>query len=144
MDVLLVEDDDSIAEPLVEGLARYGIRARRVATGAAALAAPRADMVLLDLGLPDIDGIEVCRTLRHDADLPVIMLTARGGEADRVLGLELGADDYLTKPFSLRELVARMHAVGRRTRAPAPAPGTPRRTARSGLATWSSTAAPAR
>ncbi|WP_433528100.1 response regulator transcription factor [Micromonospora sp. CA-263727] len=115
MDVLLVEDDDSIAEPLVDGLARYGICARRVATGAAALAAARAEMVLLDLGLPDIDGIEVCRTLRHHADVPVIMLTARGGEADRVLGLELGADDYLVKPFSLRELVARMHAVGRRT-----------------------------
>ncbi|BCJ62437.1 response regulator transcription factor [Micromonospora endophytica] len=115
MDVLLVEDDDSIAEPLVDGLARYGIRARRVVTGAQALAAPPADMVLLDLGLPDIDGIEVCRTLRRRTDTPVIMLTARGGEADRVLGLELGADDYLAKPFSLRELVARMHAVGRRT-----------------------------
>lgn len=115
MDVLLVEDDDTIAVPLVEGLARYGIHARRVATGAEALTAPRAEMVLLDLGLPDLDGIEVCRTLRRDTDVPVIMLTARGGEADRVLGLELGADDYLAKPFSLRELVARMHAVGRRT-----------------------------
>jgi DNA-binding response OmpR family regulator len=120
--VLLVEDDESIAEPLVDGLARYGIRADHVTTGAAALAAPPADMVLLDLGLPDIDGIEVCRQLRRTGDVPLIMLTARGDEADRVLGLELGADDYLPKPFSVRELVARMRAVGRRTR-PAAGPG---------------------
>jgi DNA-binding response OmpR family regulator len=79
-------------------------------------------MVLLDLGLPDIDGIEVCRRLRRTDDIPLIMLTARGDEADRVLGLELGADDYLAKPFSLRELVARVHAVGRRTRPPGAAP----------------------
>lgn len=122
MQVLLVEDDDSIAEPLVDGLSRYGMTTRRVSTGAAALAAPRPDMVLLDLGLPDIDGIDVCRALRRAGDVPVIMLTARGGEADRVLGLELGADDYLAKPFSLRELVARMHAVGRRIRPAAPPP----------------------
>jgi DNA-binding response OmpR family regulator len=121
--VLLVEDDDSIAEPLIEGLARYGIAVDRVATGAAALAAPPAAMVLLDLGLPDIDGIEVFRQLRHAGEVPVIMLTARGDEADRVLGLELGADDYLAKPFSIRELVARMRAVGRRTFPPAELPG---------------------
>jgi DNA-binding response OmpR family regulator len=107
---------------MVEGLARYGFAVQWVATGAAALAAPRAEMVLLDLGLPDIDGIEVCRQLRRTDDIPLIMLTARGDEADRVLGLELGADDYLAKPFSLRELVARMHAVGRRTRPTAGAP----------------------
>jgi DNA-binding response OmpR family regulator len=71
-------------------------------------------MVLLDLGLPDIDGLEVCRRLRRTGDVPVIMLTARGDECDRVVGLELGADDYLAKPFSLRELVARMRAVSRR------------------------------
>jgi DNA-binding response OmpR family regulator len=124
MQVLLVEDDDSIAEPLVDGLARYGMTTRRVSSGAAALSAPRPDMVLLDLGLPDVDGIEVCRELRRTGDVPVIMLTARGGEADRVLGLELGADDYLAKPFSLRELVARMHAVNRRTR-PQPSVGGP-------------------
>jgi DNA-binding response OmpR family regulator len=116
LNVLLVEDDYSIAEPMVEGLARYGFAVQWVATGAAALAAPRAEMVLLDLGLPDIDGIEVCRQLRRTDDIPLIMLTARSDEADRVLGLELGADDYLAKPFSLRELVARMHAVGRRAR----------------------------
>jgi DNA-binding response OmpR family regulator len=128
MKVLLVEDDDSIAEPLVEGLSRYGIAVQRVATGAEALAAPHPEMVLLDLGLPDIDGIEVCRELRRTSTVPLIMLTARGDEADRVLGLELGADDYMSKPFSVRELVARMHAVGRRTRpaavdvTPAPSP----------------------
>lgn len=113
--VLLVEDDDSIAEPLVEGLARYGITASRVATGAEALAAPPAALVLLDLGLPDIDGIDVFWELRRAGDIPVIMLTARGDEESRVRGLELGADDYLTKPFSLRELVARIRTVGRRT-----------------------------
>ena len=123
MRVLLVEDDESIAEPLIDGLARYGIIADHVATGAAALAAAPHDMVLLDLGLPDIDGIEVCRQLRRTGDVPMIMLTARGDEADRVLGLELGADDYLAKPFSVRELVARMRAVGRRVRtAPADNP----------------------
>jgi DNA-binding response OmpR family regulator len=115
MRVLLVEDDQSIAEPLIDGLARYGIHTDHVVTGAAALAAPPTDMVLLDLGLPDIDGIDVCRRLRQTADTPVIMLTARGDEADRVLGLEFGADDYLAKPFSVRELVARMRAVHRRT-----------------------------
>jgi DNA-binding response OmpR family regulator len=113
--VLLVEDDASIAEPLVEGLARYGFAVDWVATGAAALSAPPAAMVLLDLGLPDIDGLEVCRRIRRTGDVPVLMLTARGDECDRVVGLELGADDYLAKPFSLRELVARMRAVSRRT-----------------------------
>lgn len=106
MQVLLVEDDVSIAEPLRDGLARYGFTAHRVRTGAAALDAPPGEMVLLDLGLPDMDGIDVCRRLRQVSDVPVIMLTARGTEADRVVGLELGADDYLAKPFSLRELVA--------------------------------------
>jgi DNA-binding response OmpR family regulator len=77
-------------------------------------------MVLLDLGLPDIDGLEVCRQLRRTGDGPIIMLTARGDEADRVAGLELGADDYLAKPFSVRELVARIRAVNRRAR-PTPA-----------------------
>jgi DNA-binding response OmpR family regulator len=112
--VLLVEDDDAIAVPVIDGLARYGILADRVATGREALAAPPAAMVLLDLGLPDIDGLEVCRQLRRTGDMPIIMLTARGDETDRVVGLELGADDYLAKPFSIRELVARIRAVGRR------------------------------
>jgi DNA-binding response OmpR family regulator len=115
MNVLLVEDDASIAEPLIDGLARYGFVVDWAATGTAALTAPPAAMVLLDLGLPDIDGLEVCRRLRRAGDVPVLMLTARGDECDRVVGLELGADDYLAKPFSLRELVARMRAVSRRT-----------------------------
>ncbi|WP_431924558.1 response regulator transcription factor [Micromonospora wenchangensis] len=114
MRVLLVEDDNSIAEPLADGLARYGMAVRRVGTGAEALAAVGAEMILLDLGLPDMDGLDVCRELRRTSTVPLIMLTARGDEADRVLGLGLGADDYMAKPFSVRELVARMHAVGRR------------------------------
>jgi DNA-binding response OmpR family regulator len=128
MRVLLVEDDDSIAVPLVEGLARFGIEARHVGTGAEALAAPPVDMVLLDLGLPDIDGVDVCWELNRTRNVPIIMLTSRRGEADLVRGLEGGADDYLAKPFSLRELVARIRAVDRRARAEAftrTAPGGP-------------------
>ncbi|WP_269859252.1 response regulator transcription factor [Streptomyces sp. RPT161] len=115
MRVLRIEDDDTIAEPLVEGLGRYGFAVDRVGTGAAALGAAFPDMVLLDLGLPDMDGIDVCRALRSRSDVPIIMITARADETDRVVGLELGADDYLSKPFGLRELVARIRAVTRRT-----------------------------
>ena len=89
------------------------------ATGGAALqAAGDADLVLLDLGLPDVDGADVCRTLRRSSDTPIIVLTARGDELDRVLLLELGADDYVVKPFGFRELVARIRAVRRRTDRP--------------------------
>ncbi|MEU6801902.1 response regulator transcription factor [Streptomyces neyagawaensis] len=116
MQVLLIEDDERIAGPLAEGLGRYGFSVERVRTGAAALAAGEPDMVLLDLGLPDMDGIDVCRALRQRSDVPIIMITARGEEIDRVLGLELGADDYMAKPFGVRELVARIRAVTRRTR----------------------------
>jgi two-component system response regulator RegX3 len=113
--LLLVEDDDSIAEPLVEGLEYAGFAVRRVRTGAEALAAdPDADLILLDLGLPDLDGTEVCRRLRALSSAPIIVVTARGAELDRVLLLELGADDYVVKPFGLRELVARIRAVLRR------------------------------
>ena len=122
MRVLVVEDDDSIAVPLVKGLAREGFVVERVATGSAALAAAPADMVLLDLGLPDIDGYEVCRRLRAASDVPIIVVTARGEEVDRVIGLELGADDYLVKPFGLRELVARIRAVARRSESRAAVP----------------------
>ncbi|MEZ5141609.1 MAG: response regulator transcription factor [Acidimicrobiales bacterium] len=115
MRVLLVEDDDAIADPLAKGLQREGFEVERVATGASALDAEPAEVVLLDLGLPDIDGYEVCRQLRARSEtLPIIVITARGDEIDRVLGLELGADDYLVKPFGFRELVARMRAVLRR------------------------------
>jgi len=102
MQVLLVEDDDTIADPLIEGLGRYGFAVSRVITGAAALDAPPCDLLLLDLGLPDMDGIDVCRQLRRTSRVPIVMLTARGSETDRVLGLEMGADDYLAKPFSVR------------------------------------------
>ena len=115
MKILLVEDDRSIADSLVEGLTAERYTVQHVATGAAALAASDYDIVLLDLGLPDIDGRDVFRQLRSRGAIPIIMLTARAEEFDRVLGLELGADDYVTKPFSFRELVARIRAVSRRT-----------------------------
>lgn len=120
--ILLVEDDRSIASSLVEGLGAAGHAVAHVTTGAEALAARDYEMVLLDLGLPDMDGRDVCRSLRAATAVPIIMLTARSEEFDRVLGLELGADDYVTKPFSLRELVARIRAVARRTTAGTPEP----------------------
>jgi DNA-binding response OmpR family regulator len=113
--LLVVEDDESIAEPLVEGLEREGFAVTLVATGAAALEAGGADLVLLDLGLPDLDGREVCRRLRARTGVPIIVVTARSNELDRVLLLEMGADDYVVKPFGFRELVARIRAVQRRT-----------------------------
>jgi two-component system response regulator RegX3 len=117
MRILLVEDETAIAEPLAEGLAREGFTVERAATAAEALAASGADLVLLDLRLPDGDGLDVCRQLRERSDVPIIVVTARGEEADRVVGLELGADDYVVKPFGLRELIARIRAVARRTSA---------------------------
>jgi DNA-binding response OmpR family regulator len=113
--LLVVEDDESIAEPLVEGLEREGFAVTVVTTGAAALEADGADLVLLDLGLPDLDGREVCRRLRARTGVPIIVVTARSDELDRVLLLEMGADDYVVKPFGFRELVARIRAVHRRT-----------------------------
>jgi DNA-binding response OmpR family regulator len=115
MDVLIVEDEDAIAEPLAEGLRREGFTVTRVATGKAALEATEPDVVLLDLRLPDVDGYEVCRELRARSEVPIIVVTAKGEEVDRVVGLELGADDYVVKPFGLRELVARIRAVLRRS-----------------------------
>jgi len=112
--ILVVEDEAAIAEPLCEGLRREGFSVTHVDTGAAALAAPLPDVVLLDLRLPDLDGYEVCRELRARSEVPIIVVTARGEEIDRVVGLELGADDYVVKPFGLRELVARIRAVSRR------------------------------
>ncbi len=114
MHLLVVEDEDAIAEPLVEGLRNEGFVVTRVATGEAALNAPPVDLVLLDVRLPDIDGFAVCRELRARSDVAIIMVTAKGEEIDRVVGLELGADDYVVKPFGLRELVARIRAVTRR------------------------------
>jgi two-component system, OmpR family, response regulator RegX3 len=112
--ILVVEDEDAIADPLVAGLRREGYDVSRVATGEGALEASPADLVLLDLRLPDIDGFDVCRQLRERSRVPIIVLTARGEEADRVVGLELGADDYVVKPYGLRELIARIRAVKRR------------------------------
>ncbi|HLN06378.1 MAG TPA: response regulator transcription factor [Acidimicrobiales bacterium] len=123
MRVLVVEDDDAIGEPLVAGLGREGFEVTLVRTGAAALAAPPADLVLLDLGLPDARGFEVCRQLRARSSVPIIIVTARDDETDRVVGLELGADDYVVKPFGFRELVARIRAVSRRSTSPTPVPG---------------------
>jgi DNA-binding response OmpR family regulator len=116
--VLLIEDEESIATPLVGALEREGFEVEHAATGRAGLdAATRdaVDLVLLDLMLPDMDGRDVCRTIRQSSSVPVIMLTARGLETDRVVGLELGADDYVVKPFSVAELAARIRAVLRRT-----------------------------
>jgi two-component system, OmpR family, response regulator RegX3 len=116
--VLMVEDERSITVPLSEALAREGFDSHVAETVAEALAlAPKLepDLVLLDVMLPDGSGYDVCRELRRDSNVPIIMLTARGEETDRVVGLELGADDYVVKPFSARELVARIRAVLRRT-----------------------------
>ena len=123
MRILLVEDDETIASPLIDGLGRYGFDLVWARTGRDALTWNDAELVLLDLGLPDADGIDVCQQIRAWSEVPIIMLTARGTEVDRIVGLEVGADDYLAKPFSLRELVARIRAVTRRTRFPA-GPGT--------------------
>lgn len=120
MHVLVVEDDDAIAEPLVDLLEREGFEVDRVVTARAALEASAADVVLLDLGLPDGDGQQVCRELRRRSEVPIIVLTARSAEDDRVAGLETGADDYVVKPYGSRELIARIRAVSRRAgRAPA-------------------------
>ncbi|MEP7765865.1 response regulator transcription factor [Sanguibacter sp. 25GB23B1] len=115
--ILVVEDEESYREPLTYQLTREGFDVVAVATGVEALAAfdeGGADLVLLDLMLPGLSGTEVCRELRQRSDVPVIMLTAKDGEIDKVVGLELGADDYVTKPYSFRELLARVRAVLRR------------------------------
>ena len=114
--ILIVEDDDAIARPLADGLAREGFDVTRVASGEEALEASVPDLVLLDLRLPGIDGNEVCRRLRARSNVPIIVVTAKGEEVDRVVGLELGADDYIVKPFGFRELLARIRAVMRRAR----------------------------
>lgn len=114
VDVLIVEDDDAIASSLATGLTTAGMSVRRVSNGTDAVAAKVPDIYLLDVGLPDFDGFEVCRQIRQSHQTPIIMLTARYEEIDRVFGLEIGADDYVTKPFGLRELIARIRAVTRR------------------------------
>ncbi|WP_341359423.1 response regulator transcription factor [Georgenia sp. M64] len=116
--ILLVEDEQSYREPLTYKLERDGFEVVPVADGLEAVAAYERggiDLVLLDLMLPGMSGTEVCRQLRQHGKVPVIMLTAKDSEIDKVVGLELGADDYVTKPYSYRELLARVHAVLRRT-----------------------------
>ena len=125
MRVLLVEDDEPVAQSLRRGLLRYGFEVAWVSTGGAALSHTEPyDVVLLDLGLPDTDGLDVCRALRERGDVPIIVISARSDETDRVVGLELGADDYVSKPFGVREVIARIRAVMRRVQ--------PRTTAESG------------
>lgn len=117
MQVLVVEDDESVAAGVCDGLTRAGFGAHHVATGAEAVnavAMTAPDFVLLDLGLPDMDGTDVCRTIRAGSQVPIIVVSARGEEIDRVLALEMGADDYVVKPFGMHELVARIRAVRRR------------------------------
>ncbi len=117
--ILIVEDEPALQETLVYNLQKQGYAAQAVADGRSALEAARRlnpDLIVLDIMLPELDGFEVCRTLRQESGVPILMLTARDEEIDRVVGLEVGADDYLTKPFSMRELLARVKAQLRRTR----------------------------
>ena len=115
--ILLVEDDENIAEPLIFGLKNEGFHVVHSTDGRQGLQIARAeapDAILLDVMLPGMGGYELCKTLRKESSVPILMLTARGQELDRVMGLELGADDYIVKPFSFRELLARVRAVLRR------------------------------
>jgi DNA-binding response OmpR family regulator len=124
--ILVVDDEPTLRETLVEALAADGFRVVEAADGRAALERFRAegpDLVLLDLMLPELSGIEVCRIIRAESAVPIVMLTARGSEVDKIVGLELGADDYVTKPFSLRELTARIRAIFRRAEQSATAGG---------------------
>jgi two-component system alkaline phosphatase synthesis response regulator PhoP len=116
--ILVVDDEVKILQLARDYLEHAGFTVLITETGKAALAAARQDrpdLIVLDLGLPDLDGLDVARALRKESNVPIIMLTARGDESDKLVGLELGADDYLTKPFSPKELVARVRAVLRRT-----------------------------
>jgi DNA-binding response OmpR family regulator len=115
--ILMIEDDDRLAAMLTRFLGENGFRAESHGDGGSGLAAlrrSRFDAVILDVMLPDMDGFEICRRVRAESDVPIVMLTARGDETDRIVGLELGADDYLPKPFNPRELLARLRAVLRR------------------------------
>ena len=119
---ILVVDDDMRLRSLVEShLQSFGFIAHGMSDGHEIEAAPAqtpVDLIILDLGLPQEDGLQICRRLRQSHDIPILMLTARGDEVDRIVGLEMGADDYLTKPFHPRELIARIQAILRRTRSP--------------------------
>src|SRR3954464_7371322 len=126
--VLVVEDEESFVEALVVGLKREGFRVRVARDGLEALEvfdASRPDLVLLDVMLPRMSGVDVCRELRNKSRVPIVMVTAKASEIDTVVGLEVGADDYVTKPYRLRELVARMRAVLRRSPPAAETDATP-------------------
>jgi len=117
--VLIVEDEPTLLDTLEYNLSRQGYQVYTAANGLTALEVARRerpDLIVLDIMLPGMDGLEVCRTLRREMNVPILMLTARADEVDRVVGLEVGADDYLTKPFSMRELLARVKALLRRVR----------------------------
>ena len=119
--ILMIDDDTQLSEMVAQYLGARGLEvvtAPDAASGLAELARDRFDALVLDLMLPDQDGFDVCRTVRASSELPILMLTARGDEEDRIVGLELGADDYLPKPFNPRELLARLRAILRRQRAP--------------------------
>jgi two-component system response regulator RegX3 len=124
--ILLVEDESALAESVAYNLGREGFTVASVGDGEAALARFRADppsMVILDLMLPKLSGLDVCRAIRAESEVPILILTAKDSEADKVTGLELGADDYVTKPFSMRELVSRVRAHLRRAAARRPPAG---------------------
>ena len=124
--ILVIDDEPKIVKQAQDYLARGGFRVLTAGDGKAALVMARherPDLIVLDLNLPEMDGLDVCRALRRESDVPIIMLTARIEETDRLIGLELGADDYITKPFSPRELVARVRAVLRRVRGGVHQPG---------------------
>ena len=115
--ILVVDDEPKIVQLLRDYLERAGFRVLTASNGKTALAlahSEKPDLIILDLGLPEMDGLDVTRTLRKDSNVPILMLTARSDETDKLIGLELGADDYITKPFSPRELVARVRVVFRR------------------------------
>ncbi len=124
--ILIVEDEPTLVSTLQYNLEREGYRVVSAGDGEAGLSTARAerpDLILLDLMLPGLDGLEVCRILRREMQSPIIMLTAKGDEVDKVVGLEIGADDYITKPFGMRELVARVRALLRRSETAAPKRG---------------------
>ena len=121
--ILLIDDDEQLAAPLAAYLQRFDLQldsATRPSAGLARLRAEAYDAAILDVMLPEMDGFELCRTIRRESDIPIVMLTARGEVMDRIVGIELGADDYLPKPFEPRELAARLQRLLRRARASAP------------------------
>ncbi len=139
--ILLIDDDEHLAAPLATYLRRFDLElssALRPSDGLARLRSESFDAAILDVMLPEMDGFELCRTIRRDSDIPIIMLTARGDVMDRVVGLELGADDYLPKPFEPRELAARLQTILRRQRA-SRRPARVRRRSASCSTAWRST-----